>query len=81
MSQNPFNLTDEPQSVAGAGAAMFQGRDSSVMYWIADTAPEAGSMPFTIKRGLREPITVPDGQELWLAGKGLAVVYSTTDPA
>lgn len=81
MTQFNVTLTDAPQAVAGPGAAMFEGRDDTVLYWFSASTPATSVLPFVMASGVREPMVVPDGVNLYLAGRGQAVVYKTSDPA
>ena len=79
MPQFNVTLNDTPQAVAGPGAAMFEGRDKSVKYWIGTSAPAADILPFEIEMGAREPVGVPDNHNLYLAGSGQAVVFKSSE--
>ena len=77
MAQTAFTLTDTPQAVAGPGAAMFQGRDAQVKYWVGSSLPASTDPAFLQPMGKREPLNVPDGENLYLAGSGYVTVYTT----
>lgn len=81
MPQNNVTLTAAPQLVAvGEGNAMIQGLDTTVSYWIGDTNTQGNAMPFTAHKDVREPMFLAQGEGLWVAGSGIAIVYAQVEP-
>lgn len=80
MPQKIVTVTNTPTAVAGTGIAQFQGLDTKVFYWISATAPTLSVPHFIINPLEREPLDVPDGMQLWLAGSGRVTVFNETDP-
>lgn len=80
MSQKIVTVTDTPTAVAGTGIAQFQGLDTKVSYWVSAVAPDSSVPHFIVMPLEREPLDVPEGMQLWLAGSGRVTVFSETDP-